>query len=138
MRKAKLIRDMPWDPRDKTATRILPEGAVEHPKASPAGTIIVDHNCHMLVRMGVAIPANDECTRAANMSDEQLTEAQRVYPRLDAGILPEHFAAWDAGIMTGYNPDGSWIPGPNAPDNMEELELADENEDNDYEDEDDE
>lgn len=136
--KAELIRNMPWEP-DGKVVRILPPGVSEQdtPKFSPKGTVIDDKRVFMLVQMGIAVPVDDECVKATNMSEDQMTAAQKAYPKLDAGIIQEDFAAFDAGLMTGYNHDGSWIPGPNAPDDTEDLELADEDEDYE-EDEDDE
>ncbi len=129
---ARLIRQLKWNGR-AGSKRTLPDGYTGSLEVAPAGTVIEDHNCYMLVRMGVAVPADDECTRAANMSEEQLTAAQKAYPRLEAGITQEDLAAYDAGLMTGYDNEGDWIPGPNAPDDAEDLELDDDDEDDQYE-----
>ena len=68
----------------------------------------------MLVEMGVAVPADEECAIKAGMSHEAIRAAQNAYERLAHGIAPEDFAKFDAGEIAGYNPDGSYIPGPNA------------------------
>ncbi len=93
----------------------------------PIGTVIEDPQAFMLVRMGVAEPADEECERAHGMTPEQLAEARRVYPRTEAGIHPEDFELWDAGVIVGYNPDGSYKPGPNwiEPDEEDEDEELD-------------
>lgn len=109
--KARLIRDMECFPTDD-----YPHGV------KPKGTVLEDHRAHRLVQMGVAEPVDEECRRAANMSQEQFEAAQAAYPRLEAGILPEDFAAYEKGLMVGYDADNNWIPGPNAD---EDVGLAD-------------
>jgi len=100
--KCRLIRDMACDPCQEFPDGIKPRGSeIEHADA------------WRLVRRGVAEPADSECARKANMSQESLEQAAYAYERADRGIIPEDFAAYDAGIMDGYNSDGSWIPGPN-------------------------
>ena len=78
------------------------------------GAIISHPQAFRAVQMGVAIPADEECRIAANMSEERLAAAQHAYERLIHGIHPEDFAAYDSGYLTGYNADGSWIPGPSG------------------------
>lgn len=90
-------------------------GIVDHPKA------------YRLVQMGVAVPADEECKEAANMSPEQMKEAQHGAERLIRGIRPEDYKLFDRGVILGYNPDGSYIPGPNGHE-LEELEEEDEDE----------
>lgn len=70
----------------------------------------------MLVRMGVAVPANAECQEAAGMTPLQMAAAQKAQDRTRAGIHPEDFDLYDAGMIIGYSPDGSnggYLPGPN-------------------------
>lgn len=102
----------------KLITRL--EMAPGHPDWEPGvkqwlepGTVIDHPRSYMLVRMGCAVPADDECEKAASMTNGQKQQAQHAYKRLERGIAPEDFAAFDSGEMLGYNPDGSWIPGPN-------------------------
>ena len=80
----------------------------------PAGTIITDPMAYMLVRMGAAEPADEECLRAANMTSEQFADAVYAQQRTAAGIHPDDFAAYDRGEMIGYE-RGTLkpIPGPN-------------------------
>ena len=80
----------------------------------PIGTILESPNCWKLVRMGAAICADEECEQRVNMTDRELATVQHAQRRVRAGIHPEDYDAFDAGEMTGYYPDGSFIPGPNA------------------------
>lgn len=87
---------------------------------------IVDHpRAFRLVQLGVAVPADDECTKAAKMTDQQLKDAAHAAERLSKGIIPEDYKLFDRGVILGYNPDGSYIPGPNGHE-LEELEEDDE------------
>ena len=80
----------------------------------PAGHVIDHPDAHLLVGMGVAIPADEECARRAGMTEAQMAAAQHAARRLAAGIHPDDFAKFDAGEIAGYEPDGSYKPGPNA------------------------
>ena len=77
------------------------------------GTILDHPQAYMLVRQGCAEPADDACAQRAARSPEQQRAAQHAYERLTRGIVPEDFSKYDAGIITGYEPDGSYTPGPN-------------------------
>jgi hypothetical protein len=78
---------------------------------------VIDHaDAWKLVQLGCAEPADEECDRKAGMTAEQRTAAQHASLRAERGIIPEDFVAYDSGVMTGYQPDGSWIPGPNFED----------------------
>jgi hypothetical protein len=103
--KAQLIRDMTCD-----LTAEFPEGI------KVAGTIIEHPQAWELIGHGVAIPADDACRKRAGMTEAQMAAAQYAAVRTLAGIHPDDFAKYDAGEIAGYNPDGSYIPGPNAPD----------------------
>lgn len=97
-----------------------------------AGEIIEHPDAYKLVRRGAAESADEECEQAADMTPDQLEFAQKRYPMIAAGIHPEDYGAWERGEMRGYYPDGSHIPGPNAPDEEEEeYEFADEDYDGD-------
>ena len=80
----------------------------------PAGTVIDDPEAYLLVQLGVAIPVDEEATRAAGMSELQMNHAQRAYQKVSLGIHPEDYERFDSGEMAGYYADGSEIPGPNA------------------------
>ncbi|NBW11011.1 MAG: hypothetical protein EBR82_23570 [Caulobacteraceae bacterium] len=76
---------------------------------------VVDHpEAYMLVQMGVAVPGDEKCAVAAGMSEEQIAAAQHAAERLRAGIHPSDFSAYDAGLMSGYNGDGTHKPGLNG------------------------
>ena len=64
-------------------------------------------------RMGIAEPFDEECAAALNYTPEQMAAAKHRYQRLVDGIHPDDFEVYDAGVMIGYAPNGSWIPGPN-------------------------
>ena len=116
--RATLIRDMvcPPDPA-------FPDGI------KPSGTTIDHAEAYRLVQMGVAEAADRECARAAGVTPEQFEAAKVAYERMSRGIHPDDFDAYAAGLMVGYNPDGSWIPGPNY---FPEAEEEDEEDDEDY------
>lgn len=101
----------------------------------PAGHIHERPDAYRLVQHGNAIPADDECREACGMTDEDMEYAQKSYRRTAAGIHPDDYAAFDAGLMTGYDPDGKPIPGPNAEEEEDDLEF-DENETDDVDDDD--
>lgn len=91
------------------------QGCVEYPDGKiPIGTIREHPDAWILVRLGAAVAADEECEKAAGMTDDQMQRAQHAQRRASRGIHPDDFAAFDSGEMAGYNPDGSWIPGPNA------------------------
>ena len=86
----------------------------------PAGTILENPHVASLVRQGIAVPADEECAKAAGMTAEQMKVARHHQDRARLGIHPDDFEAFDAGIMVGYNPDGTFIPGPNWTDHVME------------------
>ena len=79
----------------------------------PAGTIEEHPRAYMLVRMGDAEPADDECVLAAAMSSNQQAAAKRAAEALAHGIHPEDYQRFFDGEITGYDADGNDIPGPN-------------------------
>lgn len=91
---------------------------------------IIDHpQAYMLVRQGCAVPADEDCAIRAARSPEQQRAAQYAYERLSRGIHPEDFANYDAGYIAGYNPDGSYIPGPNWDQMPQHVETIEEDDD---------
>ena len=92
---------------------VMRNGAKQSVRFFRQGATLERHDCYKLVRMGIAEPVDDECRQAAAMNGEQLRQAQHAARRLSAGIHPEDFALYDAGIITGYTPDGQYQPGPN-------------------------
>ena len=113
--KAKTIRTLTTEPSPLFPNGIMLSGTVIDNPHPPFPAF-------WLVRMGVAVPADEECEQAHGMTPEQMVEAQRVYPRTEAGIQPEDFHLWDAGVIAGYMPDGTYKPGPNWVDPSAEEE----------------
>lgn len=85
----------------------------QHTGTLPAGTIIDHPHAWKLVKMGVAVPEDDECEKRAGMDPAQLVAAQHAQEKVRLGIAPEDYEAFDQGLMVGYEPDGEWTPGPN-------------------------
>lgn len=77
------------------------------------GAILDRSDSFMLVRMGIAEAVDEDCKQRASMSAAEFAKAQHAYARLNAGIHPDDFPLFDAGIITGYLPDGTYKPGPN-------------------------
>jgi len=102
--------------RKRTSVPFYKVGAeIEHP------------DVHMLVQMGVAVPADDACAEACGMDEAQMAAAQKAYQRVVLGIHPEDYELFDAGVILGYEPDGEFKPGPNF--HLLEQATADEDED---------
>jgi len=100
----RLVRDMPVG---KSRRKDFPSGTI------PNGTVLKSHRAHILIGMGVAEPADDECAAACGFSHEQMEEKQDAYPCLLAGIDEKDNRAFKFGAMTGYDPEtGKWIEGP--------------------------
>jgi hypothetical protein len=91
------------------------------------GAILDRPDCFMLVQMGKADAADEECKLAVSMTSAQLAQAQHAARRLAAGIHPEDFGLYDAGIIVGYNGDGSYKPGPHF-DHMPQIDDDEEDE----------
>jgi len=137
--KAKLLVDRRCRPSKKwPAVKVTPAGIKPLPAGQkglgfvPAGTILEDppgkkkpRGVWLLVCLGLAVPADEECEKAAGMTAEQMLAAQHSSRRARAGIMPEDWDKYDRGLIAGYNADGSPIPGPNA-DNDYEIEDDDE------------
>ena len=108
--KCRLLIDASCDPCPEFPEGVKVAGTeIEHPKA------------YLVVLMGVADPADEECRALAPTTPELSAKRLNAYLKLASGITQEDREAWDRGYMRGYNPDGSWIPGPNA-DELEEEE----------------
>lgn len=90
------------------------------------GAIINDPDAYRLVQLGVAVPMDDECKKAANMSSDDMKAAELAANRLAAGIDPDDYDLFDRGVILGYK-DGSYVPGPNFHE-LEELEEFEEGE----------
>lgn len=90
----------------------------------PVGTIEDHPKAYMLVRMGVAEPADDECRLRAAMSTDDMKHAQRQQELVSKGIEPDDYQRYLDGEILGYDEDGNDIPGPNykEPENGDEDE----------------
>jgi hypothetical protein len=88
----------------------------EGKKYFPADTIIDDPRAYRLVQMGVAVPADPECTVAAGMTSQQMEAAQRQQELLAKGIEQDDYQRYLDGEILGYDEDGNDIPGPNYKD----------------------
>ena len=124
--KARLLFDSTFGPE---------AGADLHNTTVTAGTIIDRPDAWMLVGARIAVPADEECAQKTKqplvMSQEEETAFGQAYRRVEAGIDPADYEAFDAGFMTGYDENGDWIPGPNYvesdSDDVDEVdELTDE------------
>ena len=67
-----------------------------------------------LVFNGCAEPADEECEQRCAGWRDGLADRLHARDRLAKGIHPDDFDKYDRGEIDGYNPDGSYIPGPNA------------------------
>ena len=109
--KCKLLQDTPAAPTMPPNKDILPAGS------------IIDHpNAFILVQIGMAESADEECKATADCSPAQLNQAQYEYSRTKKGIHPDDFARYDRGEIDGYNRDGTVKPGPNFVEDEDEDE----------------
>ncbi len=103
------------------------QGCEKYPdRRIPIGTVIDHRDAYRLVWLGVAVPADDECKAMANMTEHEMKAAQWAHKRVAAGIHPDDYDKFDAGIIDGYYPDGTDRPGPNATETEGGLILNDE------------
>ena len=92
--KAKLIIDMTGPNPDYNrdlATACALEGkpyGVPHSIPKPKGTVIDDPKCYLLVRQGVAVPADDECKLMAGVECDPAAVGERAakYNTLSKGM----------------------------------------------------
>jgi hypothetical protein len=80
---------------------------------APIGTVFEGPNAAFFVRHGCAEPDDDECRLATKMTEEQLATTRRAYAALHACIAKEDIELFNAGVIAGYNADGSYRPGAN-------------------------
>lgn len=108
--KAKLLKELDAAPSAVDEQIKTREDGVRY---WPAGAIVDNPRAFRLVQNGVAEPADEECEVRVSMTAEELAEAQQAQRRVAAGIHPEDYEAFDAGLMAGYDEDGHHVPGPN-------------------------
>lgn len=114
---------------DTREVEILRNGAMVKLRFWNKGAVVNHPQAFRLVQMGTCEPADDECKERANMNPEQSTKAAQAYERLSVGITVEDAEKFDRGEIVGYNPDGSYKPGPNAVTFDDEDEGDDDDED---------
>lgn len=118
--KAKLIRDdLEVAPsakdREGIEVREIPRnGGIRPVRLWKIGSIIDHPDSYILVRQGIAEPADEECRDKAAVSPEQFARAKHAYERQRRGIHPNDFGRYDRGEISRVRPDGSYEPGPNA------------------------
>ena len=92
--------------------------------------VVFDHPVGFrLVQNGDAIPMDEECELASGLKPSQLTVVQYNRERLAKGIAREDWEPYDKGYMVGYRPDGSWEPGPNYQQWLDERAAQEEEDD---------
>jgi len=79
----------------------------------PVGAIMEDPRAVNHVILGNAVPADEECEIAANMTPEKMKTAQAAQEMALKGIEPEDRQRYRNGEILGYDEDGNDIPGPN-------------------------
>lgn len=88
----------------------------------PAGTAFDGEQAVFLCKTGQASPADEETANAVNMPPEVAKAVALKYEMADRGIMPAHHELYAAGVMVGYNDDGTMKPGPNWAAYQEALE----------------
>ena len=109
--KCRYIKDKP-EPR---AEFFGAEGTIERNGKWfwPAGTIENHPRAYLLVKMGEAEAADDECRERVGMSQAQMAYAQKCAEARNKGIEPQDYQRYWDGELAGYDIDGNDIPGPN-------------------------
>lgn len=89
------------------------------------GSEIEHKDAGLLVLMGCAEPADEECEKATSYDPATQSGWRLAFERLQRGIHPDDFKAYDDGLMIGYLPEtGQWKPGPTWYDGCEEEYAA--------------
>jgi hypothetical protein len=79
----------------------------------PAGTEFEGQMALQLVATGQAIPSDDECRKACGKTQDELNKLAQEYEMNVKGINdPAHRELYKAGVITGYDKDGKFMPGP--------------------------
>lgn len=80
----------------------------------PAGTEFEGDMAIGLCRTGQASPIDDECAKELGLSEAQIASLQIEYRMDSLGInRKEDRELYRAGVITGYDKDLNYIPGPN-------------------------
>lgn len=92
---------------------ILRDSTIQPVPFFKKGAVYEGPQVHWLVRMGVAIPADEACAIRARMTEPQMLAAQHAQELLARHIEPEDGDLFDAGVILGVDGNGDFIPGPN-------------------------
>lgn len=96
----------------------------------PAGTEFEGDVALFLCRTGQASPSDDECAKELGLSQAQIDSLQLDYRMDSLGInRKEDRELYRAGVITGYDKDLQYIPGPNWEAYMEAVEAEESEED---------
>lgn len=80
----------------------------------PAGTEFTGNMALMLCRTGQASPSDKEAMNALGLSETQIASLKLDYEMTAAGVHDkEARELYRAGVIAGYNADGTEKPGPN-------------------------
>lgn len=80
----------------------------------PAGTIFEGEQAVFMCRTGQCSPADDECAAASGKTPDQIAAQQVEYKMNTLGInRAEDRELYRAGVITGYDAQLKYIPGPN-------------------------
>lgn len=80
----------------------------------PAGTIFEGPQAVQLCRTGQATPADDECMEALGLSEFECQKLAVEYEMNTLGVWDKKDRElFKAGVIAGYNEDGTAKPGPN-------------------------
>lgn len=79
----------------------------------PAGTVYEMPDAWKHCQTGTAAPGDEDCRVAAGMTEADLKAAQRIQKIAAAGIVEADIELFDAGVITGYEMNGDYKPGPN-------------------------
>lgn len=96
----------------------------------PKGSEFAGEQAVALCKRGQAAPADDECAQAVGYTESQMASVQINYKMDSLGINDKDDRdLYRAGVILGYKPDKSYIPGPNWDAYQAALAEVDEEED---------
>lgn len=96
----------------------------------PAGTEFDGDRALFLCKTGQASPSDEECAKELGLSQAQIDSLQMDYRMTDLGIhRKEDRELYRAGVITGYDSDLNYIPGPNWEAYQDAIEAENSEED---------
>lgn len=99
---------------DTVTREVVVNGELQQVRYFRLNQVVEDPLAWLWVQMGIAEPADEECRLRARRTPEQLAAARHAALRVTAGLHPRDYKKFDAGLITGYLPDGTYRPGPKA------------------------